>query len=98
MKADLSCLRCGSTMAHMKTEKLQLGKTSLLLGDWPNILAGALDVEIYLCPKCRKLEFFQADGEPRQASGIAQKTCPQCGLVHDLDDPKCPRCKHRDMW
>lgn len=33
MKGELTCLRCGRTMAYMKTEKLQLGKTSLLLGD-----------------------------------------------------------------
>lgn len=98
MKGELTCLRCGRTMAYMKTEKLQLGKTSLLLGDWPNIWAGALDVEIYVCPGCRKLELFQADTEPPETNGIAQKTCPQCGLVHDLDDPKCPRCRHRYTW
>lgn len=98
MKCDLDCLRCGSKMEYRKTEKLQLGQTSFLLGDWPNLVAGALDVEIYICPNCRKLEFFQTNIEVQEGNGIAQKTCPQCGLSHDMDDPKCPRCRHRYKW
>ena len=96
MKHDLPCLRCGTQMEYLKTEKLQLGQTSWILGDLPNLLAGAMDVEIYICPNCRKLEFYQGDGASDQqvSSGIAQKACPKCGLEHDLDDPKCPRCKH----
>lgn len=23
-----------------------------------------------------------------------QRTCPNCGLVHDIDYPKCPKCKY----
>lgn len=98
MKHNLACLRCGTEMQFLKVEHIQLGKTSLLLGDWPNLLAGALEVELYLCPSCRKLELFQADIEPQETNRIAQKTCPQCGLVHDLDDPKCPRCRYRYEW
>ena len=97
MKNELPCLRCGTQMEYLKTEKLQLGQTSWLLGDLPNLFAGAMDVEIYICPVCRKLEFYQGDGEAKRqvSSGIAQKICPKCGLEHDLDDPKCPRCKYR---
>ena len=40
----MACLRCGGEMAHAFTENIQLGKTSVLLGDWPNIWAGAMRV------------------------------------------------------
>ena len=96
MKQTLPCLRCGTRMEYLKTEKLQLGQTSWVWGDLPNLFAGAMAVEVYICPNCRKLEFYQGDGESDREfhSGIAQKTSPKCGLEHDLDDPKCPRCKH----
>ena len=76
---QLLCLRCRTQMHHVKTEKLQLGQTSLLLGDWPNLMAGALEVAIYACPSCGKLEFFQTEED--QAT-LPQKCCPRCGR-HD---------------
>ena len=95
MKKAVICLHCDRKMNLIRTEKLQLGQTGWILGDLPNLLAGAMDVDIYSCPSCRKLEFYQGDGEADQqaSSGIAQKICPKCGLEHDLDDPRCPRCK-----
>ena len=39
-------------------QKFQMGQTGWLLGDWPNILAGALELEVWFCPKCGKVEFF----------------------------------------
>ena len=54
----LCCLRCNSEMNFLKCEKLQLGQTGFFFGDWPNLLAGALEVEIYCCPHCGKVEFF----------------------------------------
>ena len=45
----LKCLRCQREMAFIKREKLQLGQTGMFLGDWPNILAGSLEVEIFGC-------------------------------------------------
>ena len=92
------CGNCGHGMEYVKTEKVQLGQTSFLFGDWPNLLAGALNVEIWSCPDCGKLDFYWSgpseedredwEGEDR----MAQTTCPACGHVHDLDDPKCPLC------
>ena len=90
---ELFCLRCGAQMYFAMQQKLQMGKTSWIFGDWPNLLAGAMEVEIYTCPKCGKIEFFQA--ESGEVTGrIAQKKCPNCGQMHDLDDPKCPFCKY----
>ena len=42
---DLKCLRCGTSMDFLGEENLQLGKTGWLLGDLPNLFAGALKVK-----------------------------------------------------
>ena len=89
----MKCLRCGEDMQYLSREKLQLGKTGWVLGDLPNLLSGALDVQILVCPKCRKLEFFLAENETLD-DDTPKKTCPDCGTVHDFDYPKCPKCKH----
>ncbi len=98
----LNCLRCDVPMEFVKRENVQLGKTGFFSGDWSNLWAGALDVAIFTCPKCGKLEFFrgelyEGDDEHEFASNrIAQTTCPTCGTRHDLDDPQCPRCKTKN--
>ena len=89
----MKCLRCGEDMQYLSREKLQLGKTGWVLGDLPNLLSGALEVQIFVCPKCRKLEFFLAENEMLDDE-TPKKTCPECGTVHDFDYPKCPKCKH----
>lgn len=89
------CANCGSAMQFIKREDVQLGQTGFLLGVWPNLMAGALDVEIWCCPTCRKLDFFLAD-VPEEEDRMAQTICQECGTAHDLDDPKCPRCGARN--
>ena len=89
----MKCLRCGEDMQYLSREKLQLGKTGWVLGDLPNLLSGALEVQILVCPKCRKLEFFLVENETLDDE-TTKKTCPDCGTVHDFDYPKCPNCKH----
>ena len=91
MKNDLRCLRCDQVMNHIRKEKLQLGQTGWVFGDLPNLLAGAMEVDIYSCPKCKKLEFFLTDVKEE---GLPQKQCPKCGQLHDFDYPKCPFCKY----
>ena len=90
MKNNIVCLRCGQEMNHIRTEKLQLGQTGWILGDLPNLLAGAMEVDIYSCSQCGKLEFFVADTKEE----LPQKQCPNCGKRHDFDYPKCPFCKY----
>ena len=93
---QMNCLRCQSQMAYAGREKLQLGRTGWVLGDLPNLLAGALEVDIYICPKCGKLEFFSAnyEGDPDRYRDeeLPGKQCPDCGLNIDFDYPKCPCC------
>ena len=92
MEKNMECLRCGRQMNHIGREKLQLGQTGWILGDLPNLLAGAIEVDIYSCPKCKKLEFFLSENE--EYDELPQKQCPKCGKWHDFDYPKCPVCKH----
>ena len=44
------CGDCGHGMSFIRRENIQLGKASSWVGMWPNILAGALDVELGGCP------------------------------------------------
>ena len=90
----MNCLRCNAEIKFLSKEKLQLGKTGWLLGDLPNLVAGALKVDIYTCSDCRKLEFFAAEEQETTDSDLLQKTCPECGTSHDFDYPKCPKCGH----
>lgn len=89
----MNCLRCNKQMKFLAKEHLQLGQTGWILGDIPNLIAGALKVDIYVCPECRKLEFFAANDKTDEDS-LPQNVCPACGAVHDFDYPRCPKCKY----
>lgn len=88
---NISCLRCNVEMRRIGREKLQLGQTGWILGDLPNLVAGSMEVDIYACPDCKKLEFFMAEEIEKE---LPQIECPKCGKKHDFDYPKCPFCKY----
>ncbi|NMA07567.1 MAG: hypothetical protein GX929_00450 [Clostridiales bacterium] len=91
---DLICLRCGTPLRCAGREKLQLGQTGWILGSLPKLLSGALEVDIYICPMCGKLEFYLPAEEFAEES-IPQRKCPVCRRSHDFDAPLCPFCKHK---
>ena len=88
------CGNCRSELNFLKREHIQLGRHGFVFGDLAHLLTGAQDLEFWVCPNCRKLEFYVPEGavEPEEADTMAQVACPVCGAQHDLDDPKCPRC------
>ena len=91
----LKCLRCGAAMDGPMREKIQLGEQGFLSDHWAHLLAGALEVDIFTCPNCRKVEFFApggGSGEDTDPDALPQKECPGCGLSIDFDYPKCPCC------
>lgn len=93
MERNLKCLRCGADMKYFSRESFQLGQASFLFGQLPNLMAGSMQADIYVCPECGKIEFFTAQDE-QKTDEIAKMKCPKCGMVHDIDYPKCPFCKH----
>ena len=84
------CIRCGGKMQSIGTERLQLGQAGLLTGTLRNILSGALEVSIYICSDCGKIEFYAADSQ--KGDDLPQVKCPRCGSRHDFDYPKCANC------
>lgn len=103
MERDMDCLRCNQKMKYMMTERLQLGQTGWILGDLSNLLSGALEVDIYSCSECGKIEFFVAhflketeeikEQEVVKEEVEQQKKCPVCGRLHDVDVSQCPFCQ-----
>lgn len=89
-KRQLSCLRCGAGMRFIGRDKLQR-RPDPFLSDLTFALAGGMEVDIYSCPTCGKLELFQPEVP---SDGLAQKQCPVCGAVIDFDYGRCPRCRH----
>jgi rubrerythrin len=89
----IDCLRCGAKMELMLRDSIQLGETGLLFRDLSHLLSGSLSVDIYVCPECRRLEFFSSD-EASESNELPKKKCPACGAEHDFDYPRCPECKH----
>lgn len=93
MTTEKRCGNCRGALKFLKRENIQLGRESFVFGGWSNLLAGAQDVEFWMCPNCRKLELFLPEGgEAETQDGIAQLTCPTCGAKYDMDAPKCPCC------
>ena len=54
-KQQLSCLRCGAGMRFIGRDKFQR-RPDLFLSDLTFALAGGMEVDIYSCPTCGKLE------------------------------------------
>ncbi len=93
MQKNMRCLRCESKMNFIGTKQFQLGKATLFFVDLPHLLEGALMLDIYQCETCGKIEFFlQEKFEAEEEGQIAQKKCPSCQCLHDMDYPKCPYC------
>ena len=95
----IACLRCNTAMQFLRREKIQLGQTGAFLGDWPNIVAGALDAMIYYCPRCGKIEFFMPNMEPETYEEPSDLDIPPdadtdiVGVSMDgIPQVRCPRC------
>ena len=92
---DLKCLRCDVPMEFLGEEQIQLGKTGWMLGDLPNLFAGAMRVKMFRCPRCGKLELFSGEGDLADCDWqeeLPRKNCPECGAEHDAGCTYCPVC------
>lgn len=55
---DLDCLRCGIPMVYSGKYKFHEGARVGLLGNIFEIFLNRESFDLYLCPKCGKVEFF----------------------------------------
>ena len=62
----MNCLRCGNTMEDLGCEEIQLGHYGFFSGHLSNLFSGAMEVRIYACQSCGKIEFFQAGYEEEE--------------------------------
>ncbi len=93
--AKRECLRCGRPLTFVERQYIQLGKASGWTQLRSNIIAGALDTEIWVCLSCGEYSFFRPGNEEddEDASGaFPQVKCEGCGAYYDFDEPKCPNC------
>jgi DNA-directed RNA polymerase subunit RPC12/RpoP len=55
-----ACLRCGTELHLIGTEQFRVGGTSggwkLLFGEWAEVCEEMLALDVYACPRCRKVE------------------------------------------
>ena len=77
------CLRCGGKMVHIGQEKLQLGQYGVPFGHWDQLFSGALEVDIYCCRACKKLEFYAVEAPEVSSPVIKCKKTPRkkCSFV-----------------
>ena len=94
MANQLNCLRCGAGMRFLGRDRLQR-RPDLLLSDLTFALAGAVEIEIYACPKCGKLEFFQPGSDKFAGTADAAETASGFlppDALGGLPRKKCPVC------
>ena len=99
---ELNCLRCGAQMQFGMQQKFQMGEASFLFGDWPHWLAGSLELEIWFCADCGKVEFFvPGSGKRTPKQGMHDEDDPEAAVINETIDfvsmdgmpqKKCPVC------
>lgn len=99
-RVGLKCLRCGAEMKLLQETSLEARDPGIFMTrNW-------VDAQIYNCPACGKLEFYQPEsqmGKGEVGTGAwwtwkyvpgtgPDSKCPQCGKWHPEDDAFCPGC------
>ena len=94
----LKCLRCDADMEYSGREQFQLGEERGYTGLLAVMTAESLQVDIYKCPDCGKIEFFQ----PRARETVRQPktnwTCSQCGFYNLGRVHACQSCGVNRAW
>ena len=60
--SELRCLRCSQPMADYGPLTFKLGEETYFFSDWNRLMSGSLEMEMYRCVSCGKVEFFIPDG------------------------------------
>jgi DNA-directed RNA polymerase subunit RPC12/RpoP len=68
----IDCLRCGVPMKFLMRESFQKGECGAWVGNLNFSFRGGYEMEVYRCPKCGKLEFFEPDWQAEESA-----ECPE---------------------
>lgn len=55
----INCPYCNIPLKYRGAQRIQLGRWGLILSHLDHLFSGSLNVQIYECPKCGKLEMFR---------------------------------------
>ena len=97
-KRALSCLRCGAEMEFSARKQFQLGEESPYSGIRAMMDAQSLTMEIYKCPSCGKMEFFDPSLPKVAAPAATNWTCPECGTYNSHRVHACQGCGVSRQW
>lgn len=86
MERSLTCLRCGDEMVALGTREFQLGRETIFFDS--HLWEGAMELEIFGCPSCGKIEFFSE----KAREWAAEYECPVCHARYPRDAERCPKC------
>jgi hypothetical protein len=56
-----NCIRCNSALTFTGTKAFREGTNWGMLGDFGEFFDGHLSLEMYVCPKCLRVEFFVSE-------------------------------------
>lgn len=95
MDSKIKCLRCNSDMQFLSREFIRLGPQSIL----DAIALESLETDVYVCPLCRKLEFFATEclvpSRAEHDDCAEEVTCPGCLRKHEYGLMSCPYCSRQ---
>lgn len=61
----MNCATCKTPMEPLGQVPIRVGGTSggwhLLLGEWADMTEGVFPLDVYRCPNCRHVQFFDLD-------------------------------------
>ena len=95
--SEIKCSRCGAVLEDYGIQKLRIGgvggEWSYIVGDIAEIEQGTLPVQIYICPKCGKIELSAAEKTGTILLGREGfKKCVECGKRIPLASEECQHC------
>ena len=65
MPSTLKCVSCNTTLESLGQLPIRTGGTSggwhLLMHEWADVSEKVIPLDVFRCPKCRRLELFDLD-------------------------------------
>lgn len=55
------CVRCDKEMSKVMNMPIRTGGTTGFFANWAELSEQILTLEVFRCPSCRKVEFFDLD-------------------------------------